>query len=118
LSECSRGGGAIVKPGEFDVTAKSVYARDQFEVRIDAETGRMQVKHSKATGSRGSLVAVYAIARDANGTIEIDVMVRRSFEPVFQAKALNERALARAAEGYATRKMVMRLMKMPSAVFA
>lgn len=107
-----------MKAEEIDVKAKSVYSKDHFELRLDRETGRMQVSHKAPRSNRGALVAVYATARDSKGPLEVDVMMRQYFEPLFQARSLDDKGLAREAEGYATRKMTIRLLGAPPAAIA
>ena len=87
-----------MRPEEIDVKAKSVYSKDHFELRLDRETGRMQVSHKAPRSNRGALVAVYATARDSKGPLEVDVMTRQYFEPLFHARSLDDRALAAAEQ--------------------
>lgn len=107
-----------MKPDEIDVIAKSVYAKDHFELELNHDTGRPTVKHRAPRQNRGALVAVYATAKDMNGVLEVDVVARALFEKLFSSRGLDDKGLAREAESYVTRKMTIRLLGAPPSAVA
>jgi recombination protein RecT len=71
---------AAKRSGETkDIRAEAVYEKDQFEYELGIEK---TIRHKPAIGERGALMAVYAVVKFADGSVDFEVMSKSQVDHI------------------------------------